>query len=103
MLFSLLGNGLASGAGSAWARRLRHARYHADRHLQRLWQRCDVAFRSWGARRLAREMQSWPDERLKDVGLSRAELASAVEGVRRPFRWTPEHDAEKMDPARFGH
>ena len=103
MLFSLLGNGLASGAGSAWARRLRHVRYHADRHLRHLSQRCDAAFRSWGARRLAREMQSWPDERLKDVGLSRAEIASAIEGVRRPFQWVPDHDAAKMTPSRFGH
>lgn len=105
MLFSLLGNGLGSGEGiaAAWARRLRHARFHTDRHLQRLVRRADTALRAWGARRLAREMQSWPDERLRDIGLSRAELVGAIEGVRRPFHWAPDHDAQKMDPARFGH
>jgi hypothetical protein len=48
-------------------------------------------------------MQSWLDERLKDIGLSRAELASAIEGVRRPFRWQPDREGPPLDPERFGH
>jgi len=103
MLFSLLGNGLAAGASAASARRLRHFGFHARRAFERVWRRCDLAFRAWGARRLLREMQSWPDERLRDIGLSRCEIASAIEGVKRPFQWVPDHDAAKMDPARFGH
>jgi hypothetical protein len=103
MLLSFLGNGLDSSATGAWRRRLRRATFHAERVARRLGQRCERALRAWGARRLAREMQSWPDERLKDIGLSRAELAGAVDGVRRPFRWVPDHDATSMDPSRFGH
>jgi len=63
----------------------------------------DALFRAWGARRLAREIEQWPDERLKDLGLSRAEVAAAVEGLRRPFRWQPDADAARMHPTRFGH
>jgi hypothetical protein len=48
-------------------------------------------------------MQSWPDERLRDIGLSRADLAGAIEGVRRPFQWVPAHDGKKLEPSRFGH
>ena len=95
--------GLRAGGVSLWARRLRHAGFHTSLWLQRIERRCDLALRAWGARRLVREMQTWPDERLKDIGLSRAELMGAIEGIRRPFRWVPDHDARKMDPARFGH
>jgi uncharacterized protein YjiS (DUF1127 family) len=95
--------GWSAGGASLWARRLRHFGFRAGLALQRLERRCDLALRAWGARRLVREMQTWPDERLKDIGLSRAELMSAIEGVRRPFHWVPDHDARKMDPARFGH
>ena len=103
MLLSFLGNGLGSSAPGALPRRLRRAAFHAGRAALRLGQRCERALRAWGARRLVREMQSWPDERLKDIGLSRADLASAVEGVRRPFFWVPDHEAAKLDPTRFGH
>ncbi len=88
---------------AALARRARRLGFRADRLLERLRHRCDLALRAWGARRLVREMQSWPDERLKDIGLSRADLVHAIEGVRRPFRWVPDHDASQMDPSRFGH
>jgi uncharacterized protein YjiS (DUF1127 family) len=103
MLLSFLGNGLGSSASGAWPRRLRRAAFHAERAAHRLGRRCERALRAWGARRLAREMQSWPDERLRDIGLSRAELAAAVEGVRRPFHWVPDHDGAKLDLARFGY
>lgn len=101
MLLSLLGQGV--GPGSSPAHRLRRLGFRAERALTRLGHRCDRALRAWGARRLAREMQSWPDERLSDIGLTRAELADAIEGVRRPFHWVPDHEAAKLDPARFGH
>jgi uncharacterized protein YjiS (DUF1127 family) len=101
MLLSLFGNGLGRDAASA--RRLRRLHFRAGRALDRLAMRCDRALRAWGARRLAREMQSWPDERLRDIGLTRAEIAEAIEGVRRPFRWAPDHEAAKLDPSRFGH
>lgn len=97
MLLSILGTGAAS------ARRLRRAGFHAERTVARLAMRCDRALRAWGARRLAREMESWPDERLRDIGLARAELANAIEGVRRRFHWVPDHDSAKLDSARFGH
>lgn len=103
MLFSLIGNGVRPAAGDAAARRLRRIAFHADRAFARAAARCERTLRNWGARRLAREMQSWPDERLKDIGLTRAELASAIEGVRRPYRWVPDHDARALDPSRFGH
>lgn len=103
MLFSLIGNGLAAGASAASARRLRRFGFHAGRAFERVRQRCDLALRAWGARRLVREMQSWPDERLRDIGLSRAEIVGAIEGMKRPFRWVPDHDGSKMDPNRFGH
>ena len=95
--------GRSAGGAAVWARRLRHLRFHAGLRLQRLQHRCDAALRAWGARRLVREMQTWPDERLKDIGLSRAELMNAIDGVRRPFQCVPDHDARKMDPTRFGH
>jgi uncharacterized protein YjiS (DUF1127 family) len=95
--------GAASGGPPAWTRRFAHFRFHAGLRFQRLKHRCDRALRAWGARRLAREMQSWPDERLRDIGLSRAEIVRAIEGVRRPFHWAPDHDARKLDPTRFGH
>ena len=101
MLLSFLGHGFVPGA--APARRLRRLGFHAGRALARIVRRCDRALRAWGARRLAREMQSWPDERLSDIGLSRAALADAIEGVRRPFRWVPDHEPAKLDPTRFGH
>jgi hypothetical protein len=47
-------------------------------------------------------MQAWPDHRLKDIGLTRSDIATAIKGMRRPFRWVPDHDAAKMDPSRFG-
>jgi len=97
MLLSLL------GPSAVGRRRLRRLGFHAERALARLAQRGDRALRAWGARRLAREMQSWPDERLSDIGLTRAEIADAIEGVCRPFRWVPDHAAAKLDPARFGH
>ena len=100
MLLSLLGRGAGPAAA---ANRLRRIGFHADRALARLSRRCDRTLRAWGARRLAREMQSWPDERLSDIGLTRAELADAIEGIRRPFRWVPDHEAGTLDPARFGH
>lgn len=101
MLLSFFGTGLGPDAASA--RRLRRLHLSAGRALDRLALGCDRALRAWGARRLAREMQSWPDERLRDIGLSRAELADAIEGLRRPFHWVPDHEAAKLDPARFGH
>ena len=104
MQFLPLSSGLgwqANGSGT-WSRRLRHLGFHAGRLRDRLGQRLGRAFRAWAAQRLAREMQCWPDERLSDIGLTRAELVAAVEGVRRPFQWVPVHDAAKMDPARFG-
>ena len=101
MLLTLFGSGLGTGADSA--RFLRRLGLSAERALARLGHRCDRTLRAWGARRLAREMQSWPDERLRDIGVSRAELASAIEGVRRPFHWVPDHEAARLDPARFGH
>ena len=70
---------------------------------QRLWRFADAAFRAWGARRLAREMAHWPEERLRDVGLSRAEVAAAIAGLRRPYRWEPDCVAVKLDPSSFGH
>ncbi|HEY7610732.1 MAG TPA: hypothetical protein VIF14_16000 [Alphaproteobacteria bacterium] len=105
MMLSLLrhGFGLGNGGAAALERRLRRFAFRAALRRERLRHRCDLALRAWGARRLAREMQAWPDERLQDIGLSRAELVSAIEGVRRPFRWVPDHDAAKMDPSRFGH
>src|SRR5687768_5930792 len=63
----------------------------------------DALFRAWGARRLAREMAVLPDYRLKDIGLSRAEIGAAIAGFRRPYRWEPDCDLAKMDPSRFGH
>lgn len=95
--------GWNSRAAAALARRLRHLRFHAGARLRRLWERGDLFLRAWGARRLVREMQAWPDERLRDIGVSRADLVGAIEGVRRPFRWVPDHDASKLDPSRFGH
>jgi uncharacterized protein YjiS (DUF1127 family) len=95
--------GATSGDAPAWTRRFGHLRFHALRCFQRVKHRCDRMLRNWGARRLAREMQSWPDERLKDIGLSRAELVNAIEGVRRPFHWAPDHDERKLDATRFGH
>ena len=90
-------------AADALARRLRPLRHHARLSLGRLWHRCHLLLRAWGARRLAGDMRAWPDERLRDIGLSRADLAAAIEGVRRPFHWVPDHDAAKLDPSRFGH
>jgi len=90
-------------AADPLARRLRRLRRHAGLKLGRLWHRCDLLLRAWGARRLAGDMQAWPDERLRDIGLSRADLGAAIEGVRRPFQWVPDHDAAKLDPLRFGH
>ncbi len=101
MLLSLFGGGFGPGAGSA--HRLRRLGFRAERALARFGLRCDRALRAWGARRLAREMQTWPDERLSDIGLTRAEIASAIEGIRHPFHWVPDHDAAKLDPSRFGH
>ena len=63
----------------------------------------DAVCRNWAARRVLREMQSWPDGRLRDIGLSRAELAAAVLGTRRRFRWVPESEATALEPSRFGH
>ena len=54
----------------------------------------DRLCRNHAARRLAREMRDWPDERLKDIGLTRAELANAIRGVKNPFHWTPAIDPE---------
>ncbi len=101
MLLSLLGGGFGHGAASA--RRFRGLGFHTGRALARLARRGERALRAWGARRLAREMQTWPDERLRDIGLTRVEIASAIEGIRHPFRWVPDHDAAKLDPSRFGH
>lgn len=50
--------------------------------------------RAYAARRLLREMRDWPDERLKDIGVTREELANAIRGAKQPFRWTPEFDPE---------
>ena len=100
MLLALFGHRI--DAGAATARRLRRLGFHAERVIA-VANRYDRALRNWGARRLAREMQSWPDERLRDIGVTRAELASAIEGVRRPFRWVPDHDPAQLDPNRFGH
>jgi uncharacterized protein YjiS (DUF1127 family) len=100
MLPSSLGE---NARATALARRLGRLRHRAGRGLQRLLERADLWLRAWAARRLAGEMAAWSDERLRDIGLSRSDLASAVEGVRRPFRWVPDHDASRMDPARFGH
>lgn len=100
MLLSLFGNGFGPGAPAA--RRLQRLRYHAARASARLVLWCDHALRAWGARRLAREMESWPEERLRDIGLARAEIGAAIEGVRRPYRWVPDHDAARLDPERFG-
>jgi uncharacterized protein YjiS (DUF1127 family) len=100
MLLSLLGQGIVPGAA---ANRLRRIGFRAGRALARLAHRCERALRAWGARRLAREMQTWPDERLRDIGLTRAEIAGAIEGLRHPFRWVPDHDAAKLDASRFGH
>lgn len=99
MLLSLLGQGIAPSP----AHRLRRLVFRAEWALARLGHRCDRTLRAWGARRLVREMQTWPDERLRDIGLTRAELAGAIEGVRRPFHWVPNHEAGRLDPARFGH
>ena len=100
MLLSLFGSG--AGPAAVAARRLHRLRFHVARAHERLAFRCDRALRAWGTRRLAREMESWPDERLRDIGLTRAEIGAAIEGLRRPFRWVPDHDAAKLDPARFG-
>ncbi len=91
------------GPGAAALRRLAPFNFGAARAFDRVWQRCDRLLRAWSARRLAREMELWPDERLRDIGLSRTDIASAVEGVRRPYRWVPGHEAATLDPARFGH
>jgi uncharacterized protein YjiS (DUF1127 family) len=99
MLLSLFGFGPGAGA----APRLRRLGFRAERALARFGLRCDRALRAWGARRLAREMQTWPDERLRDIGLTRAEIASAIEGIRHPFQWVPDHAAAKLDPSRFGN
>ena len=107
MVLSLLSHGFGLGRGldgaAALARRLSHLRFQAALHLERLRRRCDRALRASAARRLAHEMLSWPDERLRDIGLSRADLAGAIEGVRRPFQWVPAHDGKQLEPARFGH
>ena len=109
MVLSLLSHGFGHGLGrsldgaAALARRLGPLRSQAALHLERLRRRCDRALRASAARRLAHEMQSWPDERLRDIGLSRADLAGAIEGVRRPFQWVPAHDGKKLEPSRFGH
>ncbi len=100
MLLSLFGG---VGPGAAPLRRLAHLNLRAARAFDRMRQRCDRALRVWDARRLAREMEMWPDERLRDIGLSRADVASVVEGVRRPYCWVPSHEATSLDPARFGH
>ena len=71
--------------------------------LQRLWHRCDLARRAWGANRLAREIEHWPDDRLKDIGLSRADVSRAIAGLRRPYQWQPDYDPMRMHPSRFGH
>jgi len=54
----------------------------------------DAFCRAYAARRLLREMRDWPDHRLRDIGLTRAELAAAILGVRRPYRWVPETDPD---------
>ena len=69
------------------ARALRDAAITAIRTGDRL---C----RDFAARRLMREMCDGPDERLKDIGLTREELANAIRGVREPFRWTPAIDPD---------
>jgi hypothetical protein len=97
------GLGWSPAGASAWARRLRRLHVRAGLWRQRIERRCDLALRAWAARRLVREMQAWPDERLRDIGLSRTEIASAIEGVRRPFRWVPDHDTSRLDSAHFGH
>jgi hypothetical protein len=74
-------------AASPAARALRDAAVAALRAADRV---C----RAYAARRLAREMRDWPDERLEDIGLTRAELADAIRGVKQPFRWTPAIDPE---------
>ena len=105
MQFLPLSTGLgwqANGSG-IWSRRLDHLAFHAGRLCDRVGQSLGRAFRAWAAQRLAREMQTWPEERLRDIGLTRGALVAAVEGVKRPFQWVPAHDAAKMDPARFGH
>jgi uncharacterized protein YjiS (DUF1127 family) len=81
---------------------LRAARFRAAHRFAALLQWFGRLFRTWAARRLVREMQAWPDHRLKDIGLTRSDIATAIEGMRRPFRWVPDHDAAKMDPSRFG-
>ena len=100
---SLLDTGFRRSARGTGMRRFQLLLADAGRGAGRLAHRCDLFLRAWGARRLVREMQAWPDERLKDIGLARADLDAAIAGVRRPFRWVPDHDARQMDPARFGH
>lgn len=95
-----------SGAGTP--ARLRRAVLHpAGRALRAAFAaaaaRADGVCRAYAARRLLREMQEWPDERFRDIGLTRAELANAVLGTRHPFRWVPESHATRLEPARFGH
>ena len=97
------GYGFAPSGRGAFARRLRRLAFHADGFAARAWARCDRAMRVWSARRLAHEMQNWPDERLKDIGISRAELIGAVAGLKRPFHWVPDSEPRSLDRDRFGH
>src|SRR5262249_9447226 len=93
----------AAGVALALARGWRRLRAEASFRLAPLRRRWERALRAWNARLVVRELVAWPDERLKDIGLSRAAIVSAVEGVQRPFQWVPDHDASQLEPSRFGH
>jgi uncharacterized protein YjiS (DUF1127 family) len=87
----------------------RHGADYSLRRLRAVWlaakllHLADALARAWAMRRVVRELESWPDERLKDVGLKRGDVINAVRGLRRPFRWQPEADRAKLDRERFGH
>jgi uncharacterized protein YjiS (DUF1127 family) len=44
------------------------------------------------ARATVRELESWDDHRLRDIGLERMDVEAAVRGVRPLFRWQPDCD-----------